>query len=141
MPGGAWALFLFGVTLAPVMEELIFRGFLLPAFATAWDWSVEHLQHRPAPWPDVEGRTRWSMPAMVAGSIATSIPFALMHGYQTSYAGGTFVLLVCVSLALCWVRLNTRSVAAGTLVHASYNFLLFALMLWGSDGFRHLDKM
>ena len=27
------------------------------------------------------------------------------------------------------------------LVHASYNFLLFSLMLLGTSGFRHLDKM
>ena len=141
MPGGAWAFFLFGVTLGPFIEEIIFRGFLLPALCTAWDWSTERLQHRPAPWPDEEGKIKWSMPAMIAGSVATSIPFALMHGYQTSYSLGTFVLLVCVSLALCWVRLSTRSVAAGNLVHACYNLLLFAIMLWGTGGFRHMDKM
>jgi hypothetical protein len=139
MPGGAWALLLFGVTLAPFMEEIMFRGFLLPALCTAWDLSVERLQHRPAPWPDDEGKMKWSLAAMIAGSIATSIPFALMHGYQTSYSLGTFVLLVCVSLALCWVRLSARSVAAGTVVHACYNLLLFALMLWGTSGFKHLD--
>jgi membrane protease YdiL (CAAX protease family) len=141
MPGGAWALFLFGITLAPLMEELIFRGFLLPALCTAWDWSAERLQHRPAPWPDAEGKTKWSLPAMIFASIVTSVPFALMHGQQTSYSLGTFVLLVSVSLALCWVRLSTRSVAAGTVVHACYNLLLFALMIWGTSGFKHLDKM
>ena len=141
MPGGAWVLCLFGITLAPVMEEIIFRGFLLPALCTAWDWSVERLRHRSPPWPDEEGKTKWSLPAMVAGSLATSVPFALIHGHQTSYSLGTFVLLVCVSLALCWVRLSTRSVAAGTVVHACYNLLLFALMIWVSGGFKHLDKM
>lgn len=141
MPGGAWVLFLFGITLAPVMEEIIFRGFLLPALCTAWDWGIERLLHRPAPWPDEEGRTNWSMAAMVFASIATSVPFALLHGQQTSYSAGTFVLLVSVSLALCWVRLSTRSLAACTVVHACYNFLLFALMIWGTGGFKHLDKM
>jgi membrane protease YdiL (CAAX protease family) len=78
---------------------------------------------------------------MVVGAILTSIPFAAMHAEQTAYSLGPFVLLVCVSLVLCTVRLTTRSLAASVLVHASYNFLLFALMLIGTGGFRHLDKM
>jgi hypothetical protein len=123
------------------MEETIFRGMLLPALCTACDWSVERIQHRPAPWPDAHGNTRWTLPAMIAGSVLTSIPFAAMHGYQTGYSLGPFVLLVGVSLVLCWVRLSTRSVAASTVVHACYNLLLFTLMFWGTGGFRHLDKL
>jgi len=141
IPGAAWVLFGFGVTLAPLMEETIFRGFLLPAMCTACDWSAERIQHRPAPWPDAQGNTSWTRPAMVAGSVLTSIPFAAMHGYQTGYSLGPFVLLVGVSLVLCWVRLSTRSVAATTVVHACYNLLLFVLMMWGTGGFRHLEKL
>jgi hypothetical protein len=141
MPGAAWLLFLFGITLAPFFEEMAFRGLLLPALCTAWDWSMERLQHRAPRWPDAEGRTQWSLSAMLVGSLLTSIPFALMHAEQTAYSLGPFLLLVCVSLALCWVRLSTRSLAASTVVHACYNFLLFALMIWGTGGFRHLDKM
>jgi hypothetical protein len=64
-----------------------------------------------------------------------------MHADQTAHAAGPFVLLICVSLILCLVRLATRSLAACVVVHASYNFLLFSLMLVSTDGFRHLDKM
>jgi membrane protease YdiL (CAAX protease family) len=64
-----------------------------------------------------------------------------MHAEQTAHALGPFLLLVCVSLVLCWARLSTRSLAASVLVHASYNFMLFALILLGTEGFRHLDKM
>jgi hypothetical protein len=64
-----------------------------------------------------------------------------MHGAQTGYSWGPFVLLVGVSLVLCWARLSTRSLAASVLVHASYNFLLFSLMLLGTGGFRHLERM
>jgi membrane protease YdiL (CAAX protease family) len=39
------------------------------------------------------------------------------------------------------VRLKTRSLAASTLVHACYNFIIFALALIGTGGFRHFDKM
>jgi membrane protease YdiL (CAAX protease family) len=141
MPGGAWLLFAFGITLAPLIEEMIYRGFLLPAFCTLWDFTAERIQERPAPWPDENGKAKWSLGAMVFGAVTVSVPFALMHGYQTSYSMGTFVLLFFVSVALCWIRLSTRSLAACTVVHACYNLMLFALMIWGTGGFKHLDNM
>jgi len=36
---------------------------------------------------------------------------------------------------------KTRSLAASTLVHACYNFMLFSTMLVATGGFRHFDKM
>jgi len=140
-PGAAWLLFAFGVTVAPFFEEIAFRGFLLPALCTAWDWSIERGTLKPAPALGANGHPQWSTFAMVIGSILTSVPFAWMHAEQTGYSLGPFLLLVCVSLVLCWARLKTRSLAASVLVHASYNFLLFSLMLLGTSGFKHLDKM
>jgi membrane protease YdiL (CAAX protease family) len=141
VPGAAWLLFGFGVTFAPFFEEMVFRGFLLPALCTAFDWIYEKSSGAPARPLDLSGQPQWSFNAMVFGSIATSLPFAAMHGAQTSYSWGPFVLLVGVSLVLCWARLSTRSLAASVFVHASYNFLLFSLMMLGTGGFRHLDKM
>jgi membrane protease YdiL (CAAX protease family) len=140
-PGAAWVLFGFGVTLAPFFEEMAFRGFLLPSLCTAWDWSVEHISGTPRRPLDLQGNPNWSLTAMVVGSVITSIPFALMHGAQTAWSLGPFLLLIFVSLVLCWVRLSTRSLAASTIVHASYNFMLFSFMLLGTSGFKHLDKM
>jgi membrane protease YdiL (CAAX protease family) len=137
----AWLLFGFGVTFAPFFEEIIFRGFLLPALCTAWDWAVEESTGKPAPALDANGHPQWSIFAMAIGSVATSIPFALMHAEQTAWSLGPFLLLFAVSLVLCWARLSTRSLAASVVVHASYNFLLFSLMLLGTEGFKHLDKM
>ncbi len=140
-PGAAWLLFFFGITFAPFFEEMFFRGFLLPALATACDWFAEIFNHAPVRPLAENGHPRWSMPAMIVGSVLTSIPFAGLHAAQTGYSLGPFLLLVGVSLVLCTVRLWTRSLAASTLVHASYNFMLFAIMLIGTDFFRHLDKM
>ena len=81
------------------------------------------------------------MTAMVIASAITSLPFAGMHAAQTGYSLGPFLLLICVSLVLCGVRLGTRSLAASVVVHASYNFMLFSFMLWGTGGFRHLENM
>ena len=137
----AWLLFAFGVTFAPFFEETIFRGFLLPALCTAFDWSVERATGNPARPLDPNGHPQWSLGAMVFAAITTSVPFALMHAEQTAWSLGPFLLLVAVSLVLSWARLSARSLAASVLVHASYNFLLFSLMLLGTGGFRHLDKM
>jgi hypothetical protein len=140
-PGAAWLMFGFGVTLAPIFEEIFFRGFLLPGLATACDWAGEHFTHQ-SPRPlDENGHPQWSVSAMVIASIATSLPFALMHAEQTGKSLGPFLLLVTVSLVLCAVRLKTRSLAASTMVHACYNFVLFFSMLVGTDGFRHLENM
>jgi hypothetical protein len=141
LPGAAWLLFGFGITLAPFFEEMAFRGFLLPALCTAFDWTGEHFSGNLPRWPNERGHPRWSLPAMIVGSVLSSIPFALMHAEQTGYSLGPFLLLVCVSMVLCWVRLGTRSLAASVLVHSTYNFLLFSIMLAGTGGFKHLDKM
>lgn len=140
-PGAAWLLFGFGVTIAPFFEEMFFRGFLLPALCTACDWFGEKTRHAPRLPLGENGHPQWTMTAMVTASIATSIPFALLHAEQTGYAIGPFLLLIGVSIVLCAIRLSTHSLAASVLVHASYNFILFSLMLIGTSGFRHLQNM
>ncbi len=140
-PGAAWLMFAFGTTVAPFFEEMFFRGFLLPALCTAWDWTVEQITHNPAPPLDANGAPQWSFPAMAVASVLTSVPFALLHVDQQGHALGPFLLLILVSLILCTVRLTTKSLAASTLVHACYNFIIFSLALIGTGGFRHFDKM
>jgi membrane protease YdiL (CAAX protease family) len=140
-PGAAWLLFAFGITLAPFFEEFAFRGFLLPALCTACDWIAERATDTPAPPLDENGHPQWSLPAMAVASVLTSLPFALMHAYQTGYSLGPFLLLLFVSLVLCWIRLSTRSLASSVLVHACYNLLLFSLMVVGTGGFRHLENL
>lgn len=141
MPGAVWLLLVFGVTLAPLIEEITYRGLLLPALCTAIDWMRERFAGSPRLPFDPDGFPRWSAPAMIAASVLVSIPFALMHGEQTAYSIGPFLLLVSISLVLCWVRLAVRSLAASVVVHSSYNLLLFSLMFLGTGGFRHLDRM
>jgi len=137
----AWLLLIFGSTFAPFFEETFFRGFLLPSLCTAWDWAMEKgTGRRPRPL-DADGHPQWSIFAMVLGSALTSVPFALMHAEQIAHAVGPLMLLYCVSLILCTVRLATRSLAASVVVHASYNLLLFIIMLLGTGGFQHMEKM
>jgi membrane protease YdiL (CAAX protease family) len=140
-PGAAWLMFGFGVTLAPLCEEIFFRGFLLPSLATAWDWAIERSTGKPARPLDANGHPQWSLFAIIVASVVTSLLFALMHAEQTGKSIGPFLLLITISLVLCAVRIKTRSLAASTMVHACYNFVLFFSMLVGTGGFRHLENM
>jgi len=135
----AWLTVAFGVLLAPLTEEIAFRGFLLPALATAYDWLA--LERTPA------GLERWrnsslhSTAAVCFAAIFSSVPFALLHAGQLSHAWGLIAILYAVSLALSLVRIRTHSVACSTLVHATYNATIFALSLLPDGLLHHLDKL
>ncbi|MFP5229177.1 MAG: CPBP family intramembrane glutamic endopeptidase [Acidobacteriota bacterium] len=129
---GAWTLMAFGVTLAPLTEELAFRGFLLPSLVNIFRW----LERRHA---ISESTVR--VVGLPLAIVLTSIPFALMHSQQVSNSWGPVLLIGCVSVLLCIIRLTTDSVAAGVLVHACYNLTLFSGLLYQTDWFRHLDKL
>ncbi len=137
---GAWLMFLFGTTMAPLMEEIAFRGFLLPSLINFFRWLTRRKQlpeDMAAPQPPNQ-----PSPFIVPASILlASIPFALLHSEQVSGAWAPVLLIGIVSVVLCIVRLWTRSLAASAFVHATYNFTLFAGMIVASDGFRHLDKL
>lgn len=140
-PGAAWILFAFGVTFAPFFEEMAFRGFLLPSLCTAFDWMAEKATGLPRLPLDHDDHPMWSIPSMILAALITSVLFAFLHADQTGYSIGPFLLLMCVSMVLCAVRLLLRSLAASIVVHACYNFMLFSLMFLGTSGFRHLEKM
>jgi len=129
---GAWTLLAFGITLAPLTEELAFRGFLLPSLVNIFRW----LQRK-----NVIGEATVRTIGIPLSIVLTSIPFALMHAQQVSNSWGPVLLIGCVSIVLCIVRLTTDSVAAGVMVHCAYNFTLFSFLLYQTDWFRHLDKL
>ena len=129
---GAWFMLLFGITAAPMTEELAFRGFLLPSLINIFRW-FERLGL------SNQAVTRYiGIPVSI---LLTTIPFALLHASQVSDAWGPLLLIATVSVILCIVRLVTKSVAAGAVVHAAYNFVLFAGVLLQTSGFQHLHKL
>jgi len=161
-----WIVSGFGVLLAPLVEEVCFRGFLLPAFTIAFDWlggllayllqfstarlSGEEprrhfaffLETRSAGLSLSGGNLAFRSPLAIGlASIVTSVLFALLHAAQLGYTWSAVAVLFCVSLILTAVRIKTRSVACSTLVHASYNFTIFLVMFLATGGYRHLDKI
>ena len=131
-----WMVALFGTFVAPIFEELAFRGFLLPSLASAWDW----LQGRRED-AGVNHDPQWSIAALVVSCTITSIAFALVHADQLAHAWAPLAVLFGVSLVLCGVRLWTQSLAASTFIHATYNGTIFTILFFVTGGFRHLDKI
>jgi uncharacterized protein len=111
----AWLMAAFGTLLAPLVEELFFRGFLYPV-----------LRRRVG---------------VVFGTAVTALLFALIHESQLAHAWAPLLMLFCVGVALTLTREITDSVAASTLVHAAYNATLFVMVWIATDHFRHLEKI
>ncbi|NYF81091.1 CPBP family glutamic-type intramembrane protease [Granulicella arctica] len=161
-----WLVTLFGTLLAPLFEEVCFRGFLLPAFTIAFDWlgpvlryvfafslcrlrgeePPEHLiilrEARSAGLARDTGNMAFrSLPAVLLASLLTSGLFGLLHAQQLGYTWSAVLLLAAVSLLLTVVRIRTRSVACSTLVHSSYNLSVFLVLFIVTGGYQHLDRM
>jgi uncharacterized protein len=131
-----WMVALFGTFVAPIFEELAFRGFLLPSLASAWDWLQGRRENA-----GVDQDPHWSVAALVISCTITSIAFALVHADQLAHAWAPLAVLFGVSLVLCGVRLWTQSLAASTFIHATYNGTIFTILFFVTGGFRHLDKI
>jgi membrane protease YdiL (CAAX protease family) len=114
-PLDAWILALFGMFIAPLMEELFFRGFLYPVLA------------------------KWF--GVVASIIITALGFGLVHASQLGSAWGPVLIIFLVGIVLTTVRAKTKSVAAGWLMHFAYNATIFGLMFIATSGFRHMERI
>jgi membrane protease YdiL (CAAX protease family) len=100
----------FGILVAPLVEETVFRGFLYPVAARQF--------------------------GIMPGIVLTGILFGGFHAMQLWGAWGQIALLVLVGIVLTWVRARTGSVLAGFLMHVAYNSTLFAATFLGTHGFR-----
>jgi membrane protease YdiL (CAAX protease family) len=114
-PAEAWALSILSITLAPLMEELFFRGFLYPVLARSL-----------------------GLPVAV---FLTALGFAALHGMQLMFSWGPVLVIFLVGVVLTLVRAKTNSVASGVLIHMAYNGTITAAMFAATDGFRHLEKL
>ncbi len=114
-PLDAWVLSIFGMTLAPLLEELFFRGFLYPVL-------VRRL-------------------GTLLSIVLTAVGFSLIHVPQLARAWGPVLIVFLIGLALTIIRAVTKSVAAGVLTHMAYNGTISVLLFIASGGFRHLEKL
>ena len=101
-----WIFAIFGIGVAPIFEEIIFRGFLFTVLA------------------EMRGKT-------VAVPV-TAILFALLHVPQLwgSWAGVALIFLVGYLLSL--VREKSDSLIPSLIIHTSYNTMLFGVFVAGT---------
>jgi uncharacterized protein len=111
----AYIMSLFGISMAPLVEELFFRGFLYPVLARRL--------------------------GIAMGVVLTALGFALVHASQLASAWAPLLILFMVGLAFTLVRVLTGNVAPGFLMHVGYNFMLFAMLFFATDHFRHMERM
>ena len=111
----AYALAGYGILIAPVIEELFFRGFLFPVLAR-----------------------RSGVPAAV---LLTSLAFMLIHISQLGGAWVPLLILFVVGTAFTLARAWSGSVAVPYLMHVGYNLTLFAGLFFSTGYFRHMERM
>jgi uncharacterized protein len=98
----------FGILVAPLVEETMFRGFLYPVAARQF--------------------------GVAPGIIFTGILFGAFHGFQLWGAWAQVGILMGVGIVLTWIRARSGSVLASFLVHIAYNSTLFAGLFISSHG-------
>jgi uncharacterized protein len=107
----ALLLLVMSVTLAPLFEETIFRGYIYPVAARTFGVPI--------------------------GILFTGTIFGLLHSAQLGNSGPQVGLLIFVGIVFTYARARTGTVLASYLLHVSYNSFLFLSFLVASHGFRH----
>jgi len=92
-----------GVTLAPLCEEMAFRGFLQPLLV----------------------RSLGALP----GVLLTAVPFGLLHFFQYGNSWRHALIIAMAGAAFGWMRQATGSTKAAVIMHAAYNSLFFIALM------------
>jgi membrane protease YdiL (CAAX protease family) len=98
------------ITLAPLVEETIFRGYIYPVVARSF--------------------------GITTSAIATGTVFGLLHAQQLWGGWIQIAALVVVGIIFTFARAISRTVIASYLLHVSYNSFIFVAFLIASHGLR-----
>jgi membrane protease YdiL (CAAX protease family) len=105
----SWRLVLLQVTVGPVLEEVVFRGYLF----TLLTWSLHGLA-------DDKGRNRLVV-------MAAAVAFALVHMSQPGVGWLQLVCITSTGTLYGWLRRRSGSVAPAAASHAAYNLTLYGV--------------
>ena len=111
-PQAVLVLAVFGVLIAPPVEEMAFRGFLYPVVERSW--------------------------GKAAAVLLTSAIFSALHGWQYGWHWQILLLLLYVGIVFGSLRARTGSLVPSTLVHCAYNATLFAALIFGGDALQRM---
>jgi uncharacterized protein len=113
-PASGWSMAVFGVCIAPFVEEMFFRGMIYPVI-----------------------ERRWGLEAAVLGSATL---FASIHAGQLGGALPELGAIFFVGVVLGYARGRTGSVIPGFLMHTAYNATLFAAIAAATKGFHSFPQ-
>jgi membrane protease YdiL (CAAX protease family) len=106
-PGAGQVIWLvFALLLAPLLEELLFRGLVLGGMAKSLG-------------------VRWAV-------VITTALFVLVHATEAIYYWPAFVLLGLLSLAACRQRLAHHAIGAAVATHFGYNLVVAGMTMLSS---------
>lgn len=91
-----------GTTLAPVCEEVVFRGFLQPLLVRSL--------------------------GVAPGILLAAAAFGLMHLQEYGYSWRHALLIAAAGAAFGWMRHYTGSTRAAAMMHSAYNCVFFVLL-------------
>jgi membrane protease YdiL (CAAX protease family) len=95
-----------GITLGPLMEEAIFRGYLFGMV----EWGL---------------RKRVPQANWISGAAIAAI-FALCHLPKAGITGLQIAVIFAMGLVYAWLRIKSNSTTTPFLAHAAYNAVIFA---------------
>ena len=105
------SLALFGimaVTIAPLFEELFFRGFIQPLFSRTF--------------------------GMAAGVVLTAVLFGGLHAPEYSWAWQYALAVSIAGVAFGWLRARTQSIIPSTIMHGGYNLAMMLALIFTKFG-------
>jgi membrane protease YdiL (CAAX protease family) len=108
----AWSVALLGVFVAPVVEELLFRGFMYPVLARST--------------------------GQAGAIVITGMAFALLHAGQLGFSSAALLVMLVVGVSFTVVRAVSGSVYASMITHFVYNTVQVVIGVIASNGFRNL---
>lgn len=106
-PESRIAIAVFGVTAGPVVEELLFRGFLQPVLVSSM--------------------------GVFPGILVTSALFGALHLSQNAFIWQSGLLITVVGFVLGTIRHLSGSTRASAITHAAYNSIPFFVLLFSRN--------
>jgi membrane protease YdiL (CAAX protease family) len=117
------------VLVAPLVEEVLFRGYLYPFLAGKFSRLAEIFGSAPA------GAQRFGVGA---GILVTGVFFGMLHGMQLGWTWGLVTMLILVGVVLTYIRARSGTVVASYLLHLGYNATIAILTVALTRGLRSL---